>query len=930
MSPASPNKKASPTNDTSASGISSSTSLSALVPGRYSDSYFDHSQQTKPETLSDSPSTGNLSNRVQDNDDGNPFADPPNKYLHELNPVIGTVKITKESGNIDEGHFGFSPNNGSGSESVVNILKSGDRAVPTDANNNGKVEPVDSLVDTPTDLPLRGPYDRGHSNNDIPMNDLTERLSKVVSNNELPKAMVNNPLEGSADPHTRTKIEISVDDPAGFQDLAQHLVDTHTKKFEIVVDDGQQADPFSVPNVDYFSRPHHSTPHQSYLAQSDPNVPTETSDSSVTLANSSASLSSEIYNDGMRTPMHEDYIPPPKHVKQGVLGSLLKLYGDDHTDTHPNSDANSTINSEPSTPGPETSLLPAPQKRPKFGKSNSFNTILSQDYKCDDTDQAISGRNRTKWYEHASHKRTASNNTLANLVFTSASTLVPQIGNLNANFELGPVPSKSKKPKLPKKLPGKNILKNKHKHKLEEAKRITIHIADLLQRQRFILKLCKSLMIYGAPTHRLEEYMVMTSRVLEIDGQYIYIPGCMIASFGDTTTHTSEMQLVRCQQGLNLSKLNDTHTIYKEVIHDMIGVAEASSRIDKLLSAPNLYPPWLCVLIFGFSSAMVAPFGFGGVWLDMPMAFILGSIVGFLQIFVAPKSDLYSNVFEVTASIVVSFLSRAFGSIQNGKLFCYAAMAQGSLALILPGYIILCGALELQSKNIVGGSVRMFYAIVYSLFLGFGITLGAAIYGWIDVNATSVTVCEKSLSPWYRFIFVPAFSVGLALVNQARIVQLPAMVFISSAGYSATYFVGQHTSHSAELTSAVGAFVIGILGNLYSRIGHGLAFAAMLPAIFVQVPSGIASQNSIIAGIQNANIIVQHNATIVNGTTTVTTSNSDSSSGGDVLSLGVGMMKVSIGITVGLFAATLAVYPLGKKRSGLFRLKLEFYDGHYF
>ena len=35
--------------------------------------------------------------------------------------------------------------------------------------------------------------------------------------------------------------------------------------------------------------------------------------------------------------------------------------------------------------------------------------------------------------------------------------------------------------------------------------------------------------------------------------------------------------------GLNLSKLADTHKIYKSVIHDLIGVEEAAQKIDDLL-----------------------------------------------------------------------------------------------------------------------------------------------------------------------------------------------------------------------------------------------------------------------------------------------------------------------------------------------------------
>ena len=157
----------------------------------------------------------------------------------------------------------------------------------------------------------------------------------------------------------------------------------------------------------------------------------------------------------------------------------------------------------------------------------------------------------------------------------------------------------------------------------------------------------------------------------------------------------------------------------------------------------------------------------------------------------------------------------------------------------------------------------------------------------------------------------------MAVVNQAGMRQLPVMVVIGSAGYTAQYFVQKKVQNASSFTSAIGAFTLGILGNLYSRVGHGLAFAAMLPGIFVLVPSGIAAQGSLVAGVKVANEIV--NSTRTNSTSS-SSSNESSSQSSAISELGNSMTQVAVGIVVGLFAATLVVYPLGlkKKRSGLF------------
>lgn len=615
-----------------------------------------------------------------------------------------------------------------------------------------------------------------------------------------------------------------------------------------------------------------------------------------------------------------DYIAPPKHVQSGVLSSLLRLYQNPQDDK--------SLSSLSRT---NTGMSSYDEAFQDYDASSSMVDLNKFTLDLKEAPKVMLNK-AGKFLRNPYHLRSDPMETKESS--SNLDEIDEKYDDKDSDFEdgdgdgdgsegidgLGQLPSfQNAKPKVPKKKapdPVYKLKKLRHNKRKAERIRITVHIADILQRQRFIMNMCRALMLFGAPTHRLEEYMIMTSRVLEIDGQFIYFPGCMLISFGDAATRTSEVHLVRCAQGLNLSKLADTHRIYKSVIHDLIGVEEASKKLDDLLKSKNRYPPWLCVLIHGLGSGVVTVWAFDGGWLDIPICFGIGSCVGYLLYYVSPMSTLYSSVFEVSSAIVVSFIGRGIASVRvNKDLFCFSAITQGSLAIILPGYIILCGSLELQSRNLVAGAVRMFYAIIYSLFLGFGITLGAALYGWIDHNATSDNSCEPghNIDDKWRILFVPLYAALLGLLNQARWSELPVMVIIAGIGYIGTYFAGKHFSQVTEFTACIGAFIIGVLGNMYSRIWKGLAVSAMLPAIFVQVPSGIASKSTLISGLQTADQITNKN-----GTTSSTTGNSlsDSSS----LSFGASMVEVSIGISVGLFAAAIIVYPFGKKRTGLFAL----------
>ncbi|KAI1127612.1 hypothetical protein F5Y10DRAFT_190296 [Nemania abortiva] len=511
---------------------------------------------------------------------------------------------------------------------------------------------------------------------------------------------------------------------------------------------------------------------------------------------------------------------------------------------------------------------------------------------------------RRKWYEH--EKEARSQDTIAGLA--AASIRLASLGERTAAV---PSPSEIRKRRGHKRTTSGKIMSMMGLAREEKAK-IKIHVADILKRQKYILKMCRALMLFGAPTHRLEEYLAMTARVLEIDSQFLYIPDCMVISFDDVLTHTTEVRIVRTTQSVNLGKLKDVHDIYKEVLHDVIGLDDALSRLDHIIKAEALYPVWVCILMYGLASAAVSCF-FKARLIDLPIIFAMGTLLGFLQLVVAPRSKTYNTVFEVSAAILLSFLARAFGSIRGGNLFCFSAITQGSIALILPGWLVLSSALELHSKAMVPGAIRLVYAIIYSLFLVYGITVGTALYGAIDAHAVTETTCQNPLSNYWNFLFVPLYIFFVAFTVQAKWTQMPVMVFIALAGYTVNFFTSQRFAASPSIAYTFGAFTVGVLANLYSRIRHGVAAAVLLPAVYVQVPGGLASTNAITSG-----LIVAANLTSPNGN--ASTSYTDTQINESVFNVAASMIQIAIGITVGLLMSALIIYPMGKRRSGLWTL----------
>lgn len=567
-------------------------------------------------------------------------------------------------------------------------------------------------------------------------------------------------------------------------------------------------------------------------------------------------------------------VPKPEKYRGGVLSQLLKLH-------------------KQSELGGMRDLMQTPPT-PGHRKTGSESSVSAS---------GTSTPGRRKWYEQNEQSR----DTLATLIGASNSLATPAGPKVD-----GRVPR-------PKKKRDSSMAHRLSAFFKQEETQVKMHISGILARQEFILKMCRALMLYGAPTHRLEEYLTMTARALEIEAQFLYIPGCMIISFDDATTHTTEVKLVRLAQGIDLGKLKDVHRVYKEVIHDVTSVEEGTGQLDELMARKPQFHPWFRVFVFGMTSVTAAPFSFNARLIDLPLCFFFGCLVGALQLIVAPMSPLYSNVFEVSATVLVSFLARAFGTIRGGSLFCFSALAQGGIVMLLPGYMFLSSSLELQARAIVPGSIRIVYGVVYSLLLGFGITIGSALYGLIDKNATSDLECRNPLPSEYGFAFVPFFVICISILYQAKWKQMPIMVIVACAGYVVNYYSSLRFAKSPQIASTLGAFAVGALANLYSRFRHGVAAAILVPAIFTQVPGGLASTGGLLSGLRVANEINNSTSTI-NGASgyekigAVTGASSNEL----VFNVAGSMIQIAVGITVGLFLSALVIYPLGKRRSGLF------------
>ncbi|KAK3811503.1 MAG: hypothetical protein JOS17DRAFT_784565 [Linnemannia elongata] len=383
---------------------------------------------------------------------------------------------------------------------------------------------------------------------------------------------------------------------------------------------------------------------------------------------------------------------------------------------------------------------------------------------------------------------------------------------------------------------------------------ITIAVADILERKDFILRIAKSLIKYGAPSHRLENAVDHSAKTLEINLQCIYLPNLMIVPFIDSETHTSETYLLKVPAGLDMYKCALVHQVQKMATHSSMPVEEAIMKLDTIHTEKDANGRWITVLAYAVAGFCTAPMFFKANWIDAIISFFMGATVGLL-VWLSEKVPSYAHICDITMSALVAFVAEALGQHK----VCTSAIKFAGIVMILPG-----------------------------------LTIGASLWSLFDHSnredeSKFAAECPNApLNPLWNILFVPFFAISLNIWLKAHPRQWLLATILSIVGYAVSYTSSVYGGVKTEVSSAVAAFAIGLCGNIYQRLTRRLTFQAVVCAVFFLVPGSIGLKSAMAWFTEDM-------------------------SGG--MNFALQMVVTAIAISVGLFASALTIYPMGKTRS---------------
>ncbi|KAJ1927766.1 pheromone-regulated protein prm10, partial [Tieghemiomyces parasiticus] len=418
----------------------------------------------------------------------------------------------------------------------------------------------------------------------------------------------------------------------------------------------------------------------------------------------------------------------------------------------------------------------------------------------------------------------------------------------------------------------------------DEQHRIKENIRHILMQHEVMILVARALLMFGSPSHRLESNMKLLSDRLVVDCSVANLPGLLLMAFNDPDTHTSETHMIRVPiGGYHMSRLRRTNQLIRALMARDLTVAVAIDELTDMIERPVGLPWYVTIANYTVVSFTAAPLLFGGSWVDAGVSAALGFVVGAMSL-VADRLNAYANVFEVSAAVLCGLIASVLS-----RHVCYWGVVLSGMVNLLPGLTLTLSVTELASRNVISGSVRLFYALIVAFLIGFGLTLGTNIYTSSGRGIPSSSYTCQPISQYYWFLLFPITSLSFNLYLRANLRDYPSMLLISAAGFTANHFASQYFDAS-YLSPAIASFVIATLSNVYSRVFHQMAINNILAGILLLVPGSLGVKGSL--------------ALLGN----------DSS---QAYQFALQMVIISLSVSVGLFASSLMVYPLGKKHNVL-------------
>jgi len=352
---------------------------------------------------------------------------------------------------------------------------------------------------------------------------------------------------------------------------------------------------------------------------------------------------------------------------------------------------------------------------------------------------------------------------------------------------------------------------------------------EFKEKRRFIIKLGKALHKFGTPAYRLEAHLLSVSKLLGLHACFLATPTSLTFILSESEDGQEYTHIIRVNPGdIDLGSLARTDELVEELSSGQRTLSEAIERLDEIKNKPNPYNRAITFLAFGASSGAFSLLMHTS-WNDVFWSVLLSFVVC-LFIFWSESSKRVTEMLEPISALTVAMLASAVTLIDPSINVSLVILS--SIIAFIPGLALTLGLSELASRNLMSGTARIMDALMslFKLYFGgfLGLALGRLLWGEVEMTISS------PIPVWTSFISVTVLSISLIVLFKARIKDAPWGLVSGYIAYGSSIWAALYLG--GPLSAFVGAFVLGLYSNVFSRIMNLPSSIVKLLGLVVLVP----------------------------------------------------------------------------------------------
>jgi uncharacterized membrane protein YjjP (DUF1212 family) len=347
----------------------------------------------------------------------------------------------------------------------------------------------------------------------------------------------------------------------------------------------------------------------------------------------------------------------------------------------------------------------------------------------------------------------------------------------------------------------------------------------------FVLRMGRALHRNGFSASRLERVMTRLAEKLGLPLPQVFsTPTAIYAAFGPLSHQSTH--LLRVEPGtVSLSHLTRLDRVVTDVVGGTVSPEVGLARLDEIEASPPPYGRVLPVFAFALTSGAVARF-LGGGLREIGVGVAIGIVTGLLAVLAARVNPL-REVYEPVAASAASFIAGVLSVLWMPFATSTATLA--GLIVLIPGFMLTIAIRELSTRHLASGTARLAGAGIIFLGIIFGVALGNRLA--LVAVGTSINSPISALPGWTFALSALLAGLAFTVILQAEWRDAPWVVIAGLLAVLAGRIGAQ--ALGLELGAFVGAAVVGVAGNLFSRLRNRPSVVMLVPGTLMLVPGTI-------------------------------------------------------------------------------------------